>query len=177
MTVVGLALYFRKRLDKLFERVTEFTGFGVSLKVRDNLEAADDEINESLAGQNISQEGDSKTPKDADLLQMADKFGRAAIIESFRRLEIQARRTLRVTGSDRNYSSKNIYFSIWKDLTKSGLLSEEELKAFNRLRRVRNDATHKQTHIAAGEASQYVLLAIQLRDKLANLAEESPILE
>ena len=170
LVVLLCALVFRRTLNGLLLKTTKVEAFGLSAEFRETLDEAGSKISQAEAAEeDTAAVAHDDLGKD-DLLSLAKDHGTAAVIEAFRRLEVQARRSLRMIGQSRTYSSNNIYAMIGRDLEANGLLTKPEAEAFHSLRRVRNEAAHSPTMVASGEATQFALLAGSLAEKIKTRA-------
>ena len=164
---------FRTAITKLFNKLTEFEGFGLKFKISREIDNARQELSETEAkdGHAFKLSSPKFGTEEQEMLDLAAVNTRAAVLEAFRRLEVEARRALRRRSIDRDYSARNIYASIREDLRQAEILGPGELKAFDSLRNVRNGIAHSDTQIPMGEATEFVLLALTLKSKLKTVAE------
>jgi hypothetical protein len=107
------------------------------------------------------------TPSHNELEQLAQINPRAAIIESWRRLELEARKALARLGISMNWRDAASPLAHARNLAKSALLSQEELVLFNDLRNLRNMSVHAEKFSPTLESAlSYIEVAFRVQQTL-----------
>lgn len=107
------------------------------------------------------------TSNQNELEQLAQINPRAAIIESWRRLELEARKALSRLGISMNWRDAASPLAHARNLAKSTLLSQEELVLFNDLRNLRNMSVHAEKFSPTLESAlSYIEVAFRVQQTL-----------
>ena len=141
IAVIFIVIVLRRPLRRLLSRLETFRGPGVEATFNREAGAARDEAASAVAGLPNVQKDDESKQEDleyADLLQLADVSPRAAILETWSRIEV----ALAEAGTKVPPNIRRGALSFILTLEREGLISPEVGSALRRVRNLRNVAVH-----------------------------------
>jgi hypothetical protein len=165
---LGLVLWFSR--DYLLELLPQLT----RIKYKDfEAEFSRDleRIKETSDYQQI--EASPLAERETELLSLAELAPNAAVLEAWREVERTAKQLLNREGHAPDYAIGAPYRLMERLLEKTQLLPQKDIKVFRELRTLRNKVAHAENYdISAGQAAEYVKLAMFLAGRMAGASKK-----
>jgi hypothetical protein len=155
LTVILLALLFRRQFEGLFRRVRAFKHGAWEV-------AFDEQVTEGKEAASIAGLSAALVPPDLDLIELAASHPKFAVLEAFQRVEAAAAAIGRRVGGPTTFNPK---WEIWA--AKKGLLPKDMVPALQAFRRARNSAAHAGgEEISSSSAYEFIDLADRIERQL-----------
>lgn len=169
IVVVVLAILFRRNISELITRVQRIKGEKWEIEIRDQIAQASETAKELLP--EIVNVETKKAITEINIQELAKTFPSAAVFEAWKLVEKAAKELIERKGYKHDYNIDTPYKLIEDSLIKGHLADKQTGMLFHDLRQLRNKLAHSQGFTVSPDlASQYVELAIRLRDKLDKIA-------
>jgi hypothetical protein len=178
VTVIVLAMIFRKEFRQLLKRLTTFSYKEATAEFKHDLDEVEGEIKSLPKSQPQQAELESmpkKKPESLEdsnrLIRISEISPRAAVMEAWREVEIGTKQVTDAYGIPTTGQVAGI--KAINELTKRGLLSETFLSIYERLRRLRSRAAHAPDFVVEEEqARRFIEAANQFHEAFQALLKQ-----
>lgn len=158
VTVLLLVCLLRNELRGLLARLSSLKYKDLEAKFERELEAIEAEVEAIPSRHDLPS---SAAVEQDRMLRLAAISSRASIIEAWREVELATKDVARAKSIDIPRAIASV--KVIRQLAECGLINDDILSIYNRLRHLRNQAAHaRDFEINADEAQRYATLALEL---------------
>lgn len=170
VTVVIAILLLRVPLSALLKTTKRVKYKDLEVEFNEEIQKISAEATKALPAPPDAKDVAEQRNVSIDLAELADIAPNAAVVESWRSLEAQAKALIKSRGHDLDYDVATPYKLIQNVLVRGKIIDKQSGRVFDDLRQLRNKVVHaKEVELSPDQSKEYVELSTKLRTYLAHL--------